>query len=231
MTCFVVLSVQNKGLCCFGETCSGTSASETRSTRCVLTSSSAPGCSGKKIHLYYLNYNVFVIKFVQKTSTHFCKIITSSAVCSVFSVSNHFNSTRAERCLSFLSWGVKEQHRLWPLLRLFTEVTKVRRNLFNQEIVSPSKKAKLPRSQSVSAVEGLKRKRSHESEGDNPLTDSLSHCSCSERKINLVYLVFFVPRETQTPDKESVWNTPSQAGVQSPSVPAENGKVCASALI
>ncbi|XP_054476516.1 treslin [Anoplopoma fimbria] len=44
------------------------------------------------------------------------------------------------------------------------EVTKVRRNLFNEEIVSPSKKAKLPRSQSVSAVEGLKRKRSLESE-------------------------------------------------------------------
>ncbi|XP_074489924.1 treslin isoform X1 [Sebastes fasciatus] len=44
------------------------------------------------------------------------------------------------------------------------EVTKVRRNLFNQEVVSPSKKAKLPRSQSVSAVEGLKRKRSLESE-------------------------------------------------------------------
>ncbi|XP_062276803.1 treslin [Scomber scombrus] len=44
------------------------------------------------------------------------------------------------------------------------EVTKVRRNLFNQEIVSPSKKAKLPRSQSVSAVEGVKRKRS-QSEG------------------------------------------------------------------
>ncbi|XP_029010503.1 treslin isoform X2 [Betta splendens] len=44
------------------------------------------------------------------------------------------------------------------------EVTKVRRNLFNQELVSPSKTAKLPRSQSVSAVEGLKRKRSHESE-------------------------------------------------------------------
>ncbi|XP_017288318.1 treslin [Kryptolebias marmoratus] len=43
------------------------------------------------------------------------------------------------------------------------EVTKVRRNLFNQ-IISPSKKAKLPRSQSVSAVEGLKRKRSPESE-------------------------------------------------------------------
>ncbi|XP_008408979.1 treslin isoform X2 [Poecilia reticulata] len=38
------------------------------------------------------------------------------------------------------------------------EVTKVRRNLFNQEIVSPSTKRRLPRSQSVSAVEGLKQK-------------------------------------------------------------------------
>ncbi|XP_061679100.1 treslin isoform X2 [Syngnathoides biaculeatus] len=44
-----------------------------------------------------------------------------------------------------------------------TRVIKVRRNLFNQAIVSPSKKAKLPRSQSVSAVEELKRKRCHES--------------------------------------------------------------------
>ncbi|XP_029379744.1 treslin isoform X2 [Echeneis naucrates] len=44
------------------------------------------------------------------------------------------------------------------------EVTKVRRNLFNQEIISPSKKMKLPRSQSVSAVERLKRKRSQEFE-------------------------------------------------------------------
>ncbi|XP_035521760.1 treslin [Morone saxatilis] len=44
------------------------------------------------------------------------------------------------------------------------EVTKVRRNLFNEEITSPSKRAKLPRSQSVSAVDGLKRKRSNESE-------------------------------------------------------------------
>uniref|UniRef100_A0A672IZC1 Uncharacterized protein n=1 Tax=Salarias fasciatus TaxID=181472 RepID=A0A672IZC1_SALFA len=44
------------------------------------------------------------------------------------------------------------------------EVTRVRRNLFNQEVVSPSKKARLPRSQSVSAVEGLKRTRSQESE-------------------------------------------------------------------
>nr|XP_057931205.1 treslin isoform X2 [Doryrhamphus excisus] len=44
------------------------------------------------------------------------------------------------------------------------EVTKVRRNLFNQEMLSPSKKAKLPRSQSLSTVEGLKRKRCNGSE-------------------------------------------------------------------
>uniref|UniRef100_A0A3B5KL81 Uncharacterized protein n=1 Tax=Xiphophorus couchianus TaxID=32473 RepID=A0A3B5KL81_9TELE len=46
------------------------------------------------------------------------------------------------------------------------EVTKVRRNLFNQKIVSPSTKRRLSRSQSVSAVEGLKRKRPLESEGN-----------------------------------------------------------------
>ncbi|XP_047208805.1 treslin isoform X2 [Girardinichthys multiradiatus] len=49
------------------------------------------------------------------------------------------------------------------------EVTKVRRNLFNQEIVSPSKKRKLPRSQSVSAVEGMKGKRFSESEEKHKL--------------------------------------------------------------
>ncbi|XP_037308284.2 treslin isoform X2 [Pungitius pungitius] len=49
------------------------------------------------------------------------------------------------------------------------EVTKVRRNLFNEEVVSTSKKAKLPRSQSVSALEGLKRKRFPESEEGHKL--------------------------------------------------------------
>ncbi|XP_049579182.1 treslin [Syngnathus scovelli] len=44
------------------------------------------------------------------------------------------------------------------------EVTKVRRNLFNEEVASPSKKSKLPRSQSVSAVERLKCKSSHKSD-------------------------------------------------------------------
>lgn len=47
-----------------------------------------------------------------------------------------------------------------------SEVTKVRRNLFNQEGASPSKRSRLPRSRSVSAVDGLKRKRrDSESEG------------------------------------------------------------------
>ncbi|XP_027895957.1 treslin isoform X1 [Xiphophorus couchianus] len=49
------------------------------------------------------------------------------------------------------------------------EVTKVRRNLFNQKIVSPSTKRRLSRSQSVSAVEGLKRKRPLESEEKHKL--------------------------------------------------------------
>ncbi|KAM8892044.1 treslin isoform 2-T2 [Spinachia spinachia] len=49
------------------------------------------------------------------------------------------------------------------------EVTKVRRNLFNEEAVSTSKKAKLPRSQSVSALEGLKRKRFPEPEEGHKL--------------------------------------------------------------
>ncbi|XP_029992271.1 treslin [Sphaeramia orbicularis] len=51
-----------------------------------------------------------------------------------------------------------------PLKQVTQEVTKVRRNLFNQETVSPSKRSKMQRSRSVSAVEGLKRKRSHDSE-------------------------------------------------------------------
>ncbi|XP_035275178.1 treslin isoform X2 [Anguilla anguilla] len=47
-----------------------------------------------------------------------------------------------------------------PQKQAVQEVTKVRRNLFNQDT-----KAKLPRSQSVSAVEGVKRKRSHLKDG------------------------------------------------------------------
>ncbi|XP_065544559.1 treslin isoform X2 [Lathamus discolor] len=48
------------------------------------------------------------------------------------------------------------------------EVTKVRRNLFNEEILSPSKRSmkKMPRSQSVSAVEGLRYKCSDEGTKD-----------------------------------------------------------------
>ncbi|XP_034031690.1 LOW QUALITY PROTEIN: treslin [Thalassophryne amazonica] len=70
------------------------------------------------------------------------------------------------------------------------EVTKVRRNLFNQEIVSPSKKAKLPRSQSVSAVEGVKRKRSQgNAEGHKLLTKKVSdtplHKQVSNRFLHL----------------------------------------------
>ncbi|XP_073688131.1 treslin [Garra rufa] len=63
-----------------------------------------------------------------------------------------------------------------PPKQAVQEVTKVRRNLFNQVSVSPSKKSKMPWSQSVSAVEGLKkRKRSHtEDEGHTLLTKKVS---------------------------------------------------------
>ncbi|XP_074151239.1 treslin [Sminthopsis crassicaudata] len=52
------------------------------------------------------------------------------------------------------------QQPLLPVKDLVQEVTKVRRNLFNQEMLSPSKRSmkRLPRSHSVSAVEGLKYK-------------------------------------------------------------------------
>lgn len=46
------------------------------------------------------------------------------------------------------------------------EVTKVRRNLFNQVTISPSKKSKMHRSQSVSAVEGLKKRKRSSVEDD-----------------------------------------------------------------
>ncbi|KAA0724360.1 Treslin TopBP1-interacting checkpoint and replication regulator [Triplophysa tibetana] len=46
-----------------------------------------------------------------------------------------------------------------PQKQAVQEVTKVRRNLFNQVTVSPSKKSKMPRSQSVSAVEGLRKRK------------------------------------------------------------------------
>ncbi|KAB1257442.1 Treslin [Camelus dromedarius] len=49
---------------------------------------------------------------------------------------------------------------IFDFLKMLLEVTKVRRNLFNQEMISPSKRIKrgLPRSHSVSAVEGLEYK-------------------------------------------------------------------------
>lgn len=54
-----------------------------------------------------------------------------------------------------------------PKKEAIQEVTKVRRNLFNQEIRSPTKRSsKMPRSQSVSAVEGAKHRRSISSDSN-----------------------------------------------------------------
>ncbi|XP_064312300.1 treslin isoform X2 [Phalacrocorax carbo] len=69
------------------------------------------------------------------------------------------NPIRKENSRSYLA---SEKSQQMPLLQkeAVQEVTKVRRNLFNEEILSQSKRSmkKMPRSQSVSAVEGLRYK-------------------------------------------------------------------------
>uniref|UniRef100_A0A3Q1EPG1 Treslin N-terminal domain-containing protein n=1 Tax=Acanthochromis polyacanthus TaxID=80966 RepID=A0A3Q1EPG1_9TELE len=90
------------------------------------------------------------------------------------------------------------------------DLTKVRRNLFNQQTVSPTKKAKLPRSQSVSAVEGLKRKRSHESEVKHKLLtkkvcETPAHKQVSSRLLHRQkmgrYVLFFICIVEESPVK------------------------------
>ncbi|XP_021393288.2 treslin isoform X2 [Lonchura striata] len=69
------------------------------------------------------------------------------------------------------SYPAAEKSQQMPLLQkeAVQEVTKVRRNLFNEEILSPSKRSlkKMLRSQSVSAVEGLKYKCTSEGNKDH----------------------------------------------------------------
>ncbi|XP_077067019.1 treslin isoform X2 [Siphateles boraxobius] len=74
-----------------------------------------------------------------------------------------------------------------PPKQAVQEVTKVRRNLFNQVTVSPSKSSKMPRSQSVSAVEGLKkRKRSNmeDNERHTLLTKKVSETPLHKQRSN-----------------------------------------------
>lgn len=81
----------------------------------------------------------------------------------------------------------------------------MRRNLFNQEGASPSKRNKLPRSRSVSAVEGLKRKR-RDSESEGKMNQQ--QCENGEDDYSSVFLlsdeVFVSFREAQTSDQEGV---------------------------
>ncbi|KAH0620030.1 hypothetical protein JD844_014540 [Phrynosoma platyrhinos] len=73
---------------------------------------------------------------------------------------NHTRKDNSYACLDVKSAPA-------PQKKAVQEVTKVRRNLFNEKILSPSKRShtKISRSQSVSALEGLKRKHSHSTEG------------------------------------------------------------------
>ncbi|KAM6257396.1 treslin [Porphyrio hochstetteri] len=76
------------------------------------------------------------------------------------------NPTRKENSCSYLD---SEKSQQMPVQKAVQEVTKVRRNLFNEEILSPSKRSvkKMPRSQSVSALEGLRYKSTDESTRDH----------------------------------------------------------------
>ncbi|XP_063025921.1 treslin [Melospiza melodia melodia] len=78
------------------------------------------------------------------------------------------NPIRKENSHSYLATEKSQQ---MPLLQKEAgqEVTKVRRNLFNEEMLSPSKRSlkKMLRSQSVSAVEGLKYKCTSEGNKDH----------------------------------------------------------------
>ena len=83
---------------------------------------------------------------------------------------------------------------------MLSEVTKVRRNLFNQEMISPSKrsvKKGLPRSHSVSAVEGLeykydnlKRTKGTALQGNRKKGFSISSQSPGSALQELINLVF-----------------------------------------
>ncbi|GAB0194185.1 treslin [Grus japonensis] len=85
------------------------------------------------------------------------------------------NPIRKENSRSYLA---SEKSQQMPLRQkeAVQEVTKVRRNLFNEEILSPSKRSmkKMPRSQSVSAVEGLRYKCTNEGTKETPLHKQVS---------------------------------------------------------
>ncbi|XP_068814627.1 treslin isoform X2 [Struthio camelus] len=78
------------------------------------------------------------------------------------------NPIRKENSRSCLATEKSQQMPL-PQKEAVQEVTKVRRNLFNEDGLSPSKRSvkKMPRSQSVSAVEGLRYKCTDEGAKDH----------------------------------------------------------------
>ncbi|XP_031420927.1 treslin isoform X2 [Clupea harengus] len=85
-------------------------------------------------------------------------------------------STRATKPKLSISVEKRNLEQPPPQKQEVQEVTKVRRNLFNQE--TPTKKSKMPRSQSVSAVEGLKkRKRSQ-------MTDNSDNLALLTKKVS-----------------------------------------------
>ncbi|CAL1594838.1 unnamed protein product [Knipowitschia caucasica] len=88
------------------------------------------------------------------------------------------------------------------------EVTKVRRNLFMQESTSPSKRQKLPRSRSVSALEGLKRKRSHSDERHKLLTKKVCETPLHKQVSGRLLLRQRMGRRSTTTDESIIEESP-----------------------
>ncbi|XP_066525723.1 treslin [Hoplias malabaricus] len=76
-------------------------------------------------------------------------------------------STRQTKPKMCASSEKRHVENLPPQKQAVQEVTRVRRNLFNQECVSPSKNVKMPRSQSVSALEGMKKRKRSQMDDDH----------------------------------------------------------------
>ncbi|ELW62802.1 Treslin [Tupaia chinensis] len=123
-----------------------------------------------------------------------------------------------------------------PVKDTVQEVTKVRRNLFNQEMLSPSKrslKRGLPRSQSVSAVEGLEHKPENlkKTKGYHRLltksvTETPVHKQISRRLLHRQIKGRTPPRAAAfmgTSQNKKCWQ-PSVPGVLQPEEPAQKPK-------
>ncbi|MBN3308951.1 TICRR protein, partial [Amia calva] len=101
-----------------------------------------------------------------------------------------------------------------PVKEAEQEVTKVRRNLFNQEMLSPTKNAKLPRSKSVSALEGSRHKRQKSKDDVNDhhklLTKKVTETPLHKQVSNRYLQRQMIGRKSETSDVCIVEESPEK---------------------